>query len=104
MFHEEFAEFPISRSASEPQSHSDILTGLSDLQDFLSIFARVGTFKTKVMFLPSLTCKTSPGCWFQSTGMVKLMDPQSGDVVLEGVVPEGVIKVEAGSEWTTETG
>lgn len=24
------------------------------------------------------------------------MDPQSGDVVLEGVAPEGVIKVEAG--------
>ncbi len=32
------------------------------------------------------------------------MDAQSGDVVPEGVVPEGVINVEAGSEWTTETG
>lgn len=80
------------------------LNGPFRFAGLLSIFATVGTFKTKVMFLPSLTCKTSPGCWFQSTGMVKLMDPQSGDVVLEGVVPEGVIKVEARSEWTTETG
>ena len=34
--------------------------------------------------------------------MVKLMDPESGDVVPEGVVPEGAIKVEAGSERSAD--
>ena len=35
---------------------------------------------------------------------VRLMEPESGAVVLETVLPEAVIRVEAGSEWTTETG